>query len=78
MLPLLSIRTRIVITMFKLRCICDANFYVICDGELVTAKLITILTCVQVGLKSFIISWTTELYGLKFAKLSASAGDFLT
>jgi hypothetical protein len=22
-----------VITMFKLRCICDANFYVTCDGD---------------------------------------------
>jgi hypothetical protein len=29
-------------------------------------------------LKSFVVSWTTGLYGLKFAKLSASAGDFLT
>jgi hypothetical protein len=28
-----SIWTRFVITMFKLRCICDANFYVICDGD---------------------------------------------
>jgi hypothetical protein len=27
------IRTRFVITMFELRCICDANFYVICDGD---------------------------------------------
>jgi hypothetical protein len=31
-----------------------------------------------VGLKSFVVSRTTGLYGLKFAKLSASAGDFLT
>jgi hypothetical protein len=31
-----------------------------------------------VGLKSFVISRTTGLYGLKFAKLSASADDFLT
>jgi hypothetical protein len=29
-----------------------------------------------VGLKSVMISWTTGLYGLKFAKLSASVGDF--
>jgi hypothetical protein len=40
-LPLLFIRTQFVITMFKLRCICDANFYVY---VMVTAKLITILT----------------------------------
>jgi hypothetical protein len=33
LLPLLSIRTQIVITMFKLRCICDANFYGICDDD---------------------------------------------
>jgi hypothetical protein len=33
LLPLPSIRTRFVITMFKLWCICDANFYVICDGD---------------------------------------------
>jgi hypothetical protein len=33
LLPLLSIWTRFVITMFKLRCICDANFYVIYDGD---------------------------------------------
>jgi hypothetical protein len=45
---------------------------------MVTAKLITFLTCVRVGLKSFVISQTTGLYGLKFAKLSAPAGDFLT
>jgi hypothetical protein len=31
-----------------------------------------------VGLKSFVVSRTTGLYGLKFVKLSASAGDFLT
>jgi hypothetical protein len=31
-LPLLSIWTRFVITIFKLWCICDANFYIICDG----------------------------------------------
>jgi hypothetical protein len=47
-------------------------FYVI-----VTAKLITILACVRVGLKSFVVSWTTGLCGLKFAKFSAPAGDFL-
>jgi hypothetical protein len=29
-------------------------------------------------LKSFMVSWTTGLYRLKFAKLSSSAGDFLT
>jgi hypothetical protein len=29
-------------------------------------------------LKSFVISRTTGLYGLEFAKLSASVGDFLT
>jgi len=29
-------------------------------------------------LKSFVVSRTTGLYGLKFAKLSASAEDFLT
>jgi hypothetical protein len=45
---------------------------------MVTAKLITILVGVRVGLKSFMILWTTGLYGLKFAKLSASADDFLT
>jgi hypothetical protein len=45
---------------------------------MVTAKLITILAGVRVGLKSFVISRTTGLYGLKFAKLSAPAGDFLT
>jgi hypothetical protein len=45
---------------------------------MVTAKLITILVGVQVGLKSFMISRTTGLYGLKFAKLSAPAGDFPT
>jgi hypothetical protein len=33
LLPLPSIRTRFVITVFKLRCICDVNFYVICDGD---------------------------------------------
>jgi hypothetical protein len=32
----------------------------------------------RVGLKSFVISRTTGLYGLKFAKSSALAGDFLT
>jgi hypothetical protein len=31
-----------------------------------------------VGLKSIVISRTTGLYGLKVAKLSASAGDFLS
>jgi hypothetical protein len=30
-----------------------------------------------VGLKSFVISWTSGLYGLKFAKLSAPAVIFL-
>jgi hypothetical protein len=44
----------------------------------VTDKLIMILAGVRVGLKSFVISRTTRLYGLKFAKLSAPAGDFLT
>jgi hypothetical protein len=32
----------------------------------------------QVGLKYFVVSRTTGLCRLKFAKLSASAGDFLT
>jgi hypothetical protein len=36
------------------------------------------LVCMMVGLKSIVISRTTGLYGLKFAKLSASVGDFLT
>jgi hypothetical protein len=27
------IRNWFVITMLKLRCICDANFYVTCDGD---------------------------------------------
>jgi hypothetical protein len=31
-----------------------------------------------VGLKSFVVSRTTGLYGLKFIKLSASVDDFLT
>jgi hypothetical protein len=43
---------------------------------IVTAKLITILAGVRVGLKSFVILWTIGLYGLKFAKLSAPVGDF--
>ena len=42
----------------------------------VTAKLITILTGMEIGLKSFVISRTTGLYGLKFAKSSALADDF--
>jgi hypothetical protein len=37
-----------------------------------------IFAYVRVGLKSFVISWTIGLYGLKFAKLCALAGDFLT
>jgi hypothetical protein len=45
---------------------------------MVTAKLITILAGTRVGLKFFMISQTTGLYGLKFAKLSALAGDFFT
>ena len=45
---------------------------------MVTAKLITILAGMEVGLKSFVISRSTGLYGLKFAKLSALADDFLT
>ena len=45
---------------------------------MVTAKLITILAGMEVGLKSVVISWTTGLYGLKFAKSSALADDFLT
>ena len=45
---------------------------------MVTAKLIMILAGMEVGLKSFVISWTTGLYGLKFAKASALADDFLT
>ena len=45
---------------------------------MVTAKLIMILAGMEVGLKSFVISWTTGLYGLKFAKSSALANDFLT
>jgi hypothetical protein len=38
---------------------------------MVTAELITILAGMQVGLKSVVISRTTGLYGLKFAKSSA-------
>jgi hypothetical protein len=45
---------------------------------MVTAELITILAGMRVDLKSFMISWTTGLYELKFAKSSAPAGDFLT
>ena len=45
---------------------------------MVTAKLIMILAGMEVSLKSFVISQTTELYGLKFAKSSALADDFLT
>ena len=30
----------------------------------------------SIGLKSFVVSRTTGLYGFKFAKLSASAEDF--
>jgi hypothetical protein len=45
---------------------------------MVTAKLITILAGMRVGLKSFVISRTTGLYEFKFAKSSAPAGDFLT
>jgi hypothetical protein len=45
---------------------------------MVIAKLITILAGMRVGLKSFVISRTTGLYGLKFAKSSPPAGDFLT
>jgi hypothetical protein len=45
---------------------------------MVTAKLITISTGVRVGLKSFMISRTTGLYGLKFVKPSAPTGDLLT
>jgi len=32
----------------------------------------------SIGLKSFVVSQTTGLYGLKFTKLSASVEDFLT
>ena len=45
---------------------------------MVIAKLITILAGMEVGLKSFVISQTTGLYRLKFAKSSAMADDFLT
>ena len=45
---------------------------------MVTAKLIMILAGIEVGLKFFVISRTTGLYGLKFAKSSALADDFLT
>jgi hypothetical protein len=45
---------------------------------MVTAKLNTSLADIRVGLKSFVISWTTGLYGLKFSKSSAPTGDFLT
>jgi hypothetical protein len=45
---------------------------------MVTAKLITILVSVRISLKSFVNSRTIGLYGLKFARLSAPAGDFLT
>jgi hypothetical protein len=48
------------------------------DFVMVTAKLITILAGMRVGLKSLEISWTTGLYGLKFAKSSALMDDFLT
>jgi hypothetical protein len=50
-------------------------FYVICGGDCSTC---TILVCMLVGLKSFVVSRTTGLYRLKFAKLSALAEDFLT
>jgi hypothetical protein len=33
LLPLIFNSTQFVINMFKLRSICDANFYVICDGD---------------------------------------------
>ena len=42
---------------------------------MVTDKLITILAGMEVGLKSFVISRTTGLYGLKFAKSFALADD---
>jgi hypothetical protein len=42
------------------------------------AKFITILAGMWVGLKSFVISQTTGLYGLKFVKSSALVSDFLT
>jgi hypothetical protein len=45
---------------------------------MVTAKLVMILAGVRVGLKSFVISRTTELYGLKFVKSSTPVGDFFT
>jgi hypothetical protein len=45
---------------------------------MVIPKLITILAGMRVGLKSFVISRSIGLYGLKFAKSSALAGDFLT
>ena len=45
---------------------------------MVTAKLITILAGMEIGLKSFVISRTTGLYELKFAKSPALADDFLT
>jgi hypothetical protein len=45
---------------------------------MVTAKLITIMAGTRVGLKSFVISRTTGLYGLKFAQSSALVDDFLT
>ena len=45
---------------------------------MVIAKLMMILADMSVGLKSFVNSRTTRLYGLKFAKSSALADDFLT
>ena len=49
----------------------------LCNMWLVTAKLITIMAGTWVGLKSFVISQTTGLYGLKFAQSSALMDDFL-
>ena len=73
----ISVRTWYVITLCsKLWCInCRCELYVTCDG---TCQTCTILVCMSIGLKSFLVSRTTGLYGLKFAKLSASAKDFLT
>jgi hypothetical protein len=44
---------------------------------MVIAKFIIILADIRVGLKFFVISRTTGLYKLKFAKSSAPASDFL-
>jgi hypothetical protein len=69
--------TWFVITLyFKLRCI-SMVLRTLCNMWLWLLNLYD-LGWYVVGLKSIVISRTTGLYGLKFAKLSASANDFLT